>query len=133
MLEDVGNRILLHVLHDSVPAFTFVSNAPSIDSTHQRLPNVVKAVEHMIFGWLQQDVVDLLRVVLPYQSLKGECMCAYVPETMQLVEDGNIVDFAGFRWLSRFQVPLLTSVVGQEDEAVTLRCECSPGFVALRV
>ncbi|KAI7139058.1 hypothetical protein KC337_g27 [Hortaea werneckii] len=79
----------------------------------------------MIFGWLQQEVVDLLRVVLPNQSLEGECMCAYVPETMQLVEDGYIVDFAGFRWLSRFQVPLLTSVVGQEDEAVTLRAKAS--------
>ena len=80
------------------PAFTFVSNAPSIHSkptaiglhpwplyrhiasTHQRLPNVVKAVEHMIFGWLQQDVVDLLRVVLPYQSLKGECCLLYTSD-----------------------------------------------------
>ena len=65
------------------PTFTFVSDAPTIHSkpaaiclhpwplyrhiasTHQRLPNVVKAVEHMVFGWLQQEVVDLLRMVLP--------------------------------------------------------------------
>ncbi|KAI7245797.1 hypothetical protein KC365_g116 [Hortaea werneckii] len=75
----------------------------------------------MVFGWLQQEVVDLLRVVLPNQSLKGECMCAYMPETVQLVENGNVVNFASFRWLSRLQFPLLTGVVGEENEAITLR------------
>ncbi|KAI7110350.1 hypothetical protein KC339_g111 [Hortaea werneckii] len=31
----------------------------------------------MVFGWLQQEVVDLLRVVLPNQSLKGESFVGF--------------------------------------------------------
>lgn len=81
---------------------------------HQCLPNVVEAVIHVIFLVLQQRVVRLHSVVVIHACLQREQKCSNVVEAVQLVEDGDVVDFA---------LALPSSLAGRERVVFRVRDE----------
>jgi len=101
-----------------------------IRMTHQRLPDVVKAVVHMLFLRLEQPVIDYSRVVVVHTRFQGECERAQMVQAMQLVEDRDVIDVALFCRLAWREVEV--AWIGDEDEAITRRIERSPCFICFR-
>ena len=62
--------------------------------THQRLANIIEAVINMLLLVFEQIVVRLGRSVIFHARFEREQERAHVVETVQLVEDGDVVDFA---------------------------------------
>ena len=62
--------------------------------THQRLPNVVKAVVDMLFLVSEHMIVRLGSPVVLHACLEREQESANVVEAVQLVEDGDVVNLA---------------------------------------
>ena len=62
--------------------------------THQRLPDIIKAVINMILLRSKQIVVRLGSGVVLHARFEREQERAHVVEAVQLVEDGDVVDFA---------------------------------------
>jgi hypothetical protein len=90
--------------------------------THQRLPNIIKAVINMFLLVLKQLVVRLSRRIVVHAGLEREKERAHVIQAVQLVEDGDVVDFAFgvgvFCVHSLACWEVVGSGVGNKDEAV---------------
>jgi len=102
--------------------------------THQRLPNIIKAMIDMLLLVLEHAIVRLGGRIIFHAGFHREQERAHVPEAVQLVEDGDVVDLAfGVRvlcvyGLARWEV--VGGGVGDQDEAVALGGEVvAPGFV----
>jgi hypothetical protein len=61
---------------------------------HQPLPNIVKAVINVILLRSQHVVISLVDGAVLHPGLEGEEEGAHVVEAVQLMEDGDVVDFA---------------------------------------
>ena len=75
-----------------------------IARAHDRLPDIVEAMIHMVFLLPQQHIIKLLRVVVRHAGLQGESVSSDVRETMQLMEERDVVDLALRCLLARLEV-----------------------------
>jgi hypothetical protein len=83
------------------PTAIYLSPRPlnrQISITHQRLANVVKAVIDMLLLVSEHAIVGLGRAVVIHARFEREQERAHVPEAVQLVEDGDVVDLAFGVW-----------------------------------
>jgi hypothetical protein len=62
--------------------------------THQRLPNIIKTVIDVILLGLQHVFVSLVDGAVVHSRFQREEEGPHVVEAVQLVEDGDVVDFA---------------------------------------
>lgn len=99
--------------------------------THQRLPNVIETVINMVLLGFQHSVVGLVDGTVVHAGFEGEEEGPHVVEAVQLVEDGDVVDFAGAFFVGRLARGERVALrVGDQDEAVAWGREVvSPGFV----
>lgn len=61
--------------------------------THQGLPDIIKTMIHMILLRLQHVIVRLVDGAVVHARFEGEEESSHVVEAVQLVEDGDVVDF----------------------------------------
>ena len=94
------------------PVLTLVRNPPPIHSksppillrprplnrhiarTHERLANIIETMPHMPLLRLKQKIVNLVPVLAVHTRLQREEVRADVRQTVQLVEEGDVVDLA---------------------------------------
>lgn len=101
-----------------------------ISITHQRLPDIIKAVVDMVFLMLQQRLIGLSGSVEVHSRFEREQEGPHVVKAVQLVEDGDVVDLAHAFVCGLAGREGEVFGVGDEDEAITGgRQVVAPGFV----
>jgi len=102
--------------------------------THQRLSNVIKTVVDVILLGFQERLVGFVDGVVLDAGLEREEERPHVIKAVQLVEDGDVVDFAFALVCLLAWREGVVLWVGDEDEAVAGRREgVAPGFVCFGV
>jgi hypothetical protein len=104
------------------PILTLMRNPPPIDRnprpirlsprpldrqirlTHQRLAHIIKTMINVILLSSEQIIVSLRSGIVVYASFEREQESADVVEAVQLVEDGDVVDFADGAFFRRSRV-----------------------------
>lgn len=79
------------------PTPVYLSPRPlngQIRVTHQRLPDVVKAVVDMLFLVSEHVIIRFGSPIVLHASFEREQERAHMVEAVQLVEDGDVVDLA---------------------------------------
>jgi hypothetical protein len=72
--------------------------------THQRLAHIIKTMINVILLSSEQIIVSLRSGIVVYASFEREQESADVVEAVQLVEDGDVVDFADGAFFRRSRV-----------------------------